>query len=387
MKILFIAPSNALPPLSGGIIRTKALLEALAKKYEVTFATFYEDNKQKEQLKKKYKRTVLFRCGKTRFEEFVISLKSLFLGYSRPVSFIYNKEIIKKINNIIADFDFIFFDTCFHPVDKFKLTVPFAVSNHNVEFQVFAEISKASKFKIVSLREFYERGSRFQFPFLYLLDFLQTKKLESRFNSQAEVSICVSENDKKFFERHNSNTFVIENGVYVPENVETKKGKRIMFLGNFIYKPTMDSFEYFIKNIYPFVSDIPVEVVGEGLRSINQLNINIHGYVDDLSNFYSKCGVFVVPLLIGGGTRLKILEALANKIPVVSTKKGIEGLPLEHEIHVLVADTAEDFAKCIRKILRDTKLAEKLAENGYLFAKKYDWKIIGEKLLRINLLR
>jgi polysaccharide biosynthesis protein PslH len=382
MKILFITPWRPLAPFFGGNIRTKAILKALAKKYCVTLATFYRSEEQKHQLEIQFERTILFKHDKTQFQKSINSIKSLFSKYPGLVYYFYNSNIIERINYIINDFDFVFFDTCFHPIDEIKLDVPFAVSNHNVESYVFAEMAKLCTFKIGNIREFFNRGSHFQFP---SIDYIKTKQLETQFNSQANVSICVSEKDKNFFEKCNPNTFVIENGTYVPTNVTTKNGEKILFLGSFVYKPNRDSFKYFIKYIYPYISDVPVEVVGAGITSISQPNININGYVDDLYKFYSTCGVFIVPLQSGGGTRLKILEALANKIPIVSTTKGIEGFALEHEKHVLIADTAESFADSIKLVLNNTVFAEKLTENGYNFVKDYDWDIICKKLLEIKL--
>jgi glycosyltransferase involved in cell wall biosynthesis len=89
----------------------------------------------------------------------------------------------------------------------------------------------------------------------------------------------------------------------------------------------------------------------------------------------------VVPLREGSGTRLKVLEALALGTPVVSTSKGIEGLALEHERHVLVADTPESFADATLRVLAQPELRARLSEAGRCrVAELYDWRVIGERM-------
>jgi glycosyltransferase involved in cell wall biosynthesis len=381
MKILFITLSEPAAPFFGGNIRSKALLEALMEKHEVTLMTFYRTDEQKKELQEKFGSALLFKHNKTNlFRRYVKALRSLFSKYPWLVSYYYSQETIHKINSTLNKVDFVLFDSCFHPIDEFRLHVPFAVSNHNVESRVFEEMTKSSKLRIVNVEEFLNRAAFYSFP---LIDSLKTERLEKRINSRAKISLCVSELDQAYFKRMNPNTYVIENGTRVRENVQFKTDRRIMFLGTFFYKPNRDAFTYFVQEIYPSVSDIPFEVVGAGLKSINHPNIHMHGYVVDLNQIYDKCGVFIVPLLSGGGTRLKILEALANKIPIVTTSKGAEGLALEHRRHVLIADTPKDFAASIRVIFTDPVLAERLVEDGYEFVKKYSWEIIGQKFLQI----
>jgi glycosyltransferase involved in cell wall biosynthesis len=90
---------------------------------------------------------------------------------------------------------------------------------------------------------------------------------------------------------------------------------------------------------------------------------------------------FVVPLRFGGGTRLKILEAMAYGVPVVTTSVGCEGLELEHERDVLVADHPRDFAGWIDRLLEDDELCARLGANGRRTVERhYDWKAIGDRL-------
>jgi glycosyltransferase involved in cell wall biosynthesis len=94
--------------------------------------------------------------------------------------------------------------------------------------------------------------------------------------------------------------------------------------------------------------------------------------------------VFVVPIRIGGGTRIKIFEAMASGTPVVSTTVGAEGLPVVHQRHLLNADTAEDFARAVVTVLQDHHLAADLAEQAKRFvSENYDWARISDQFAEV----
>ena len=105
----------------------------------------------------------------------------------------------------------------------------------------------------------------------------------------------------------------------------------------------------------------------------------VEGYVPDPTSHWQKARALVVPLRIGGGTRLKILEALARGVPVVTTSLGCEGLGLRHGEEILVADDPAEFASCIERLFDDDELCRTLAERGRAAVEsRYDWRTIGE---------
>jgi glycosyltransferase involved in cell wall biosynthesis len=112
-----------------------------------------------------------------------------------------------------------------------------------------------------------------------------------------------------------------------------------------------------------------------------QPGVTFSGYLPSVADAVRKSWALVVPLRKGGGTRLKILEALALGTPVISTRKGIEGLDVEPDTHVLVADTPQEFADATCRLLQDAALRTRLTEAGRaLVEEKYDWAIIGRQL-------
>ena len=127
-----------------------------------------------------------------------------------------------------------------------------------------------------------------------------------------------------------------------------------------------------INDILPLVKveipDIHLYIVGNNsdrvLKNINDASVTVTGKVDSVLPYLCNADVAIVPLQFESGTRFKILEAGACAIPVVSTTLGAEGIPVNHEEHLLIADSAEDFARSIVRIVHDKVLSRSLAENG-----------------------
>jgi glycosyltransferase involved in cell wall biosynthesis len=117
-------------------------------------------------------------------------------------------------------------------------------------------------------------------------------------------------------------------------------------------------------------------LAGEGIR--------VTGTVEDLHPYYAQSAVCIVPLRAGGGTRLKILEAMALGRPVVSTSIGCEGLDVQDGEHLFIADTPGDFANRVLYLLNESAVRESIIRNGReLVEQRYDWDVVAQQLLRI----
>lgn len=160
---------------------------------------------------------------------------------------------------------------------------------------------------------------------------------------------------------------------------------RVTFVGTMDWPPNADGVAWFARRAWPQVRarrpDATFEVLGarppHGVRALDRAGSGIHvaGYVDDLGARLAGTGVFVAPLRAGGGMRVKILDALARGLPVVSTRVGCEGLAVTHERDILVADTAAELAAAVLRVLDDPALAERLAVNGRALAERvYDYR-------------
>jgi glycosyltransferase involved in cell wall biosynthesis len=154
--------------------------------------------------------------------------------------------------------------------------------------------------------------------------------------------------------------------------------------------PNVDAIDFFCKKAYPtlkkLIPDIKFDVVGrDPKQTIQKLNedsdILITGEVPDVRPFISNSDVCIVPLRIGGGTRLKILEYFAMGIPVISTSVGVEGIDAINGEHLIIEDDISKFPDRIIELLNDQEFAKYLAKNGRkLVEEKYSWSQYGENL-------
>jgi len=192
------------------------------------------------------------------------------------------------------------------------------------------------------------------------------------------------------------NSDVIPNGVdttlYQP-NHEVEEEATLIYTGSMDWFPNEDAAIYFIDDILPTIQEkrpnLKFYVVGqlpsERLKRYgNRPGVMITGRVDDVKPYIARATVYVVPLRIGGGTRLKILEALAMRKAVVSTSVGAEGLNLSAGDEVTIADESSTFADGVLQLMENGCMRRGLGDNGRRRVEtEYDWRRIGEKLQRL----
>lgn len=178
--------------------------------------------------------------------------------------------------------------------------------------------------------------------------------------------------------------------------IERKVGsKNIVTLGTLHYPPNADGIRWFLTEVFPLVQtrvpESTLTIIGKNppqdfleLAGRNPRRIKVTGYVDDLVPYLEESALMVVPVRAGGGMRVRILEAFAYAMPVVTTTIGLEGIHGTPDQNVLVADTPGDFAERTIELLEDAALQEKLAANGRELAKnKYDWKAVLSAMIPI----
>jgi glycosyltransferase involved in cell wall biosynthesis len=162
----------------------------------------------------------------------------------------------------------------------------------------------------------------------------------------------------------------------------------IVTLGTLHYPPNADGIRWFMQEVFPLVREqIPeatLTVVGKNppkdfLERASQepRSIRVTGYVPDLTPYLEQAAIMVVPVRAGGGMRVRILEAFARAIPVITTTVGLEGIYARPGEEVLIANSPSDFASAVVRLLRDEALQAKLATNGRRLAEqRYDWKVV-----------
>lgn len=186
---------------------------------------------------------------------------------------------------------------------------------------------------------------------------------------------------------------VIPNCMHLPDyqlpHVQ-KQPNTLVYTGSFTYFANHEAMVWFLEHVYPLVKtavpDTTLTITGDhaNLPLPPADDVTLTGFVDDIRPVIASAAISLAPIHTGGGTRLKILEAMALRTPVVSTTKGAEGLDVVDGVHLLLADTPEDFAQAVIRLLGDAALRQRLAENGYrLVAEKYDWTAVTPRFLQL----
>ena len=321
----------------------------------------------------------------SKFYLYTLVLKNLFSFSPFTAQKYYSKKMIDKINDICSriNIDIVHFDTLILAEYRNNLKeIPWILVNHNVE-------------SLLMRRQAVKENNPLKLVYLFF-QYLKLKIYEKRYCPKSKAVIVVSHQDKQELERiaPKGHYHVIENGVdtgYFCKQALNKKQNILIMIGGWSWMPNHDSFKYFYNKIYPLIkkniSTVKLWIVGANPTqdminiAARDSSIKIFGLVDDVRPLYEQASVFLVPLRAGGGTRLKILDALSMEKAIVTTSIGCEGIFVKNNIHLLIADTPEMFAEKTLLLLKDKHLNETLGKNGRkLMLEKYDWNLIGPKM-------
>jgi sugar transferase (PEP-CTERM/EpsH1 system associated) len=223
-------------------------------------------------------------------------------------------------------------------------------------------------------------------------------RYEQQAVSAADHCVVVSERDKELIHQLSPDTpiSVVPNGVdtdYFQPTSEPNDFPKLVFTGAMGWPPNVDAMLYFGRQILPLIrQEFPqVQMTIAGLHPPEELlalgqqaNIRVTGFVPDVRPYIAEAAVYVVPLRLGSGTRLKILEALAMGKAVVSTSIGAEGLEVNHNEHLIIADEPEEFARSVSELLKEPSRRQALGRAGRTVVEAcYDWKAVSADLEKI----
>lgn len=186
---------------------------------------------------------------------------------------------------------------------------------------------------------------------------------------------------------------VVPNGVDVANYqpfITQPEPNHLIFTGAFSYEPNYEAMQWFIGETLPLIQkalpNTRLTITGDHQNKLlpPARHVTATGFVQDVRPLIAGAWASVVPLHTGGGTRLKILEAMALQTPVIATTKGAEGLDATPGKHLLIADTPQTFAYAAIQLLREPSLRQELATNAYqLICKRYDWRVIMPHFLDV----
>jgi glycosyltransferase involved in cell wall biosynthesis len=222
------------------------------------------------------------------------------------------------------------------------------------------------------------------------------RNLENRLLRDCDThTVCSEREQQALLQRgFNRNIEVIPNGVDWPSLAslpdDDTPRRNLIFVGAMDYHANVDAVLYFAREIWPSLRqrrpDLNFVIVGSKpaaaiLALAEQPGISVTGAVPDVKPYYQNALAALVPIRIAGGTRLKILEAMAAGVPVVSTPLGAEGLPVTHGKDILLAQTDARFMECAAALDQKSELWRSIAAEGRKLSRNYDWTVVGDKLL------
>jgi len=277
-------------------------------------------------------------------------------------------------------FDVVQIEHCFMAHYRFPPTAARVLDEHNVEYDI-----RSRTLAVV------RPGARKAYDYL---NHLKLRAEEQRSWRDVDALAVTSPRDEAMIrsEFPDARTAVIPNAVdteFFSPGSKRREPDTIVFFGTLSYYPNHDGLLFFLRDVMPLVRrlhpSVRLQIVGASppaeLRRFEAADVRFTGFVDDLRPYLERPSVIIAPLRIGGGTRLKILEAMAMGAPVVSTSIGAEGLAVTHGRDVLLADTADAFAAEVVRVLRDDALGAELGSAGrHLVEKSYDWRASARAL-------
>lgn len=388
MIILWVKAGGLVPPDSGGKIRSFNILRELARQHSVTFFSFHaaQDNDPHRDLEKMFQRVICVPLklpqpkSLAEFFEYTSSILSRepysLTKYCRP-------EVRNKLHALLKRemYDVIVCDfMAAAGVIPWDWPTPKVLFTHNVEAAIWQrhhQVASNPLWKTISWWEW-----------------RRMEAAERRYLRLADHVLTVSETDRDAFATvlDPGKVTVIPTGVdidYFQSMPVEETPNSLVFTGSMDWLPNEDAILFFVDAILPLIERknplVSLEVVGRSpsrkLQALAETKSNVHltGWVEDVRPFAGRGAVCIVPLRIGGGTRLKIFEAMAMSKAVVSTSLGAEGLPVQSGENIVLADRPEDFAQAILTLLNDAGERKRLGTAARaLVEDKYSWQKVSE---------
>jgi len=381
MKILMLVPYLPNNETSGGQTRWFNIIRYLAKQHDITLFSLIKDDSEKRfipDLNKYCRKVRVFRRSKKPW-----TLRNILLSVFGPYPLLVvrnwslEEKIAIKKELEKEKYDLIHAETFYVMPHLSKTDVPTILVEQTIWHEVY-------------LHHVFHNVPVLMKPF-YFWDILKVKYWEKYYWKKTDRLVAVSEDDKKEMQKlvGSKRVGIIPNGVdskyYKDISVKKISPPRILYgVTNFEWLQNEEATDVLVKYVWPKIKEkfpkSKIWVVGrkmpEWLKSLPEKdsNIIITENIPDARKAYGAATIMVAPIKGAGGTRLKILEAMAIGLPVVSTSIGVAGLRIENGVHAIVSDTYEGLAEGAVKLLKNPELARKIGLNGQKHVEKnYDW--------------
>jgi glycosyltransferase involved in cell wall biosynthesis len=306
----------------------------------------------------------------------VAQLTSIASTASYQVRDLHTVEMQSAIDELLSTqpFDIIQLESSQMCGFRYQSNGALVLDEHNIEYELLQRMQQGER----SLsRRLYNR-----------VEYRKFRPIEQEFWRKVDGCVVTSEREEAIVLRHAPSTpvMVVSNGVdpdFFKPSGHATEADTLVFNGLLSYRPNFDAASYFVDDVLPRIERIrpgvTLTLVGHGsaaeLESLKRPNVVLTGSVPDVRPYLQRAAVVVVPIRMGGGTRLKVVEALAMAKAVVSTTIGCEGIRVSDGEHLLKADDPDSFASCVALLLSDEARADALGSAGrVLMVDEYSWE-------------
>jgi sugar transferase (PEP-CTERM/EpsH1 system associated) len=380
MKLFVILSRFPYPLEKGDKLRAYNQIKCLAKNHEIHLAATSDVEVSKsdyEALEPYCKSIHIFRLSSLTI--YLNIIKSLIAGRPLQVGYFFNKPIKNKINQLLKEIkpDHIFCQLLRTAEYVKDVDIPKTIDYQDVFSAGVQRRSQTSAFYLKPILNLeYKRLLKYEHDVFEIFDNKTIISIPDRdlipHPDKEKIEIVINGVDTDFF-----------------KPMETEKKYELVFTGNMGYPPNVNAANFLAKEILPLVHEkIPgakLTIAGAtphpSVQALKSDAVHVTGWVDDIRECYAQAKIFIAPMRIGTGLQNKLLEAMAMKIPSITSELANNALSAKHNEEILVGKTAEDFASHIVSILENPQLANKLAENGYQFVhRNYNWDAATQKL-------
>ena len=395
MHILWLKTELLHPVDKGGKIRTYNMLKELKRDHRITYLTLVDRSldSSAQEAAGEYCDELICVPHHPR-EKFTARFYSdLALNLASPLPYAIKKyestRMRREINERVSagKFDIVVCDFLTPAINvSAKLECPAVLFQHNVEAMIWKRHYEVQK---NPLKKAYLYGQ-----------WIKVRAFERRMCRRFASVIAVSGDDRDQMQKEYGveKVFDVPTGVdtkfFRPSDREKSEHHNLVFTGSMDWLPNQDAIHYFTEEIMPLIKqqipDVTLTVVGRNpYPSLLELaqkdpSIIVTGRVEDVRPYMERASAYVVPLRIGGGTRLKIFEAMAMEKAVVSTSIGAEGLPVKDGKELLLADTAESFAASVIKVLHDPAWAKNIGCRAAVTVREqFGWEKVAQRFATI----
>jgi len=392
VKILWVKAGRLLPADTGGRLRSYNLLRCLAREHDVTLLSYYggfRDLQYEAEIREKLPGSEIIYTAapdSTPLEQALDYARRLRRSAPHAVSKFTHPEVARAVEGHLAEggFDIAVCDFLSASLNfPEERRAPAVLFQHNVESSLWqrmadtdANLIKKMAYKLESVKmRRYERAALSRFDHVIAVS-NHDRDLMLQMDPSCKISVVATGVDTRQFT------------VAPPSRTDPP---RIVFTGSMDWEPNIDAVEYFCRQILPRVREKKPEaifqIVGRNPHSkVQRLagsSVEVTGSVPSVIPYLSQASVVVIPLRIGGGTRLKIFEAMAMGKALVSTTIGAEGLDVENGCDLIIADDASAFAEAILLLLRDDTLRRTYEHAAVQVAARHDWSRIAVQFAKV----